>query len=266
MNKKTLLIFISCASAIALVVGAVVLGVWRYNKYRHAPPPPQGILLRDRSDSIIGSCGDFAAMGNEMLASGQFGKGSSIAVMITGDDSTAGEPVLLDTYTVPSTQRVTEGRSKVMQEQQDLLEKIKHRCEQAGQTKQSPIFLAVRRAVEYLQAHGCDSRSDCTLYVQSDLEELSEKKIKELLNGSIPSTRKASAASQQLPNPIDNAGISIKICGLSETKGVVTTENRGQRILTPKHDAQRADRIHSVWQKLFTDPQHVTFNPLCPKG
>lgn len=266
MKKNTLLVIAGCALATALVAVVTIFGVWRYVKYRHAPPPPQGALLRDRSDSNLGGCDDLAAMANEILGSSGFEKGSFIAVMVTGDDSTAGEPLLVDTLEVSVSRRVAEGRSHVMQQQLELLDKIKRRCQEAGQTNQSPIYMAIRRAVEYLRARGCDGRSTCILYVQSDLEELSERNIRELIDSTVPPISRASLRTQQLPTPINNSGISIKICGLSETVGATAIGNGRQRSLTARRDSQRADRIYSVWAKMFTDPQLVTFSPHCPRG
>lgn len=258
--KNTTRIIVGSAVALLVLAGAITFGTWRYEKYRHMPPPAQAVILRDRSDSNLSGCDNTAAMGQELILSLPFGKGSAIALMATGDDSTAGEPVLLDVLEVPTTQRVMEGRSTITQRQQALVEKIKARCVEAGQTKQSPIYMAIRRAVEYERAHGCDGLNKCTVYVQSDLEELSEKNIKEVLNGHAPSSRK-----MLLPTPIDNRGIDITICGLSETAGRTEVDKPKTRTLTPRHDAERVDRIRSTWEQLFSERQRVIFNSHCPK-
>jgi hypothetical protein len=260
MNTQRLIIgFVLTLLGLA---GVITFGVWRYDKYRHTAPPLKAALVRDRSDSTLSGCSELAAMGNELLVSLPFGEGSTIAVMVTGDDSTASEPVLLDVLEVPITKRVTEGRSIIAQKQQALLGRIKERCKEAGETKQSPIYLAIRRAVEYLRAQGCDGRTKCKVFVQSDLEELSEKSIKQLLTE--PTRRDQKTQTPLLPTPIDNVGIDLMICGLSETAGDSPIEGK-KRTLTPKHDAQRADRIRAVWEKLFTDAKRVGFNSFCPK-
>jgi hypothetical protein len=262
-NKPFLILGVIAALSVLAVGGA--FGLWRYYKYRHNLPPPQGVLLRDRSDSILGSCGDLAAMAREMLASSQFEPGSSLALMVTGDDATAGEPVLLDSFELPVTRRVIEGRSKNAQRQQELVDKLIARCEQSGQTKKSPIYLAIRRATEYLHAQGCQPGSSCWLYVQSDLEELAEKRIRDQINGA-PVTFKKTSDAPELPTAIDNTGINVTICGLAETSGTTGAGSRKRQTLTSNHDAQRADRIRSVWGSLFTDPQRVKFSPACPKN
>ena len=264
MKKNTILLITAAAAALAIAIGVVTFAAWRYTEYRHAPPAPQGALLRDRSDSNLGGCDDLAEMGREMLDSFEFKKGSSIAVLVSGDDKTADEPVLLGSFDVPLSQRVADGRSKFVQQRQDLLAAVKRRCVEAGQADRSPVYMAIRRAVEYLHAKGCDGRSPCVLYVQSDLEELSEKRIKELLNDSGAASKAPRAPS--LPTPIDNSGVEVRICGLSETAGTTKASGDKQRRVTPRHDAQRADRIQSVWERLFTLPQSVSFNSLCPRG
>src|SRR5258707_233775 len=123
--KNSTRIIVGAAVALLALAGAITFGIWRYDKYRHMPPPPQAVVLRDRSDSDLSGCGDMAAMGQELLLSSPFTKGSAIALMVTGDGSTAGEPVLLDVLEVPTTQRVMEGRSTITQRRQALVERIK---------------------------------------------------------------------------------------------------------------------------------------------
>lgn len=266
MKKNHLIAVLGTTAFAALLAGAAAFGWWRYDKYRHAPPPPQGLLLLDRSDSILGGCDDVSAMAREMLASSRFEPGSSIGLMVTGDDSTAGEPVLLGTFEVPVTRRVVEGRAKGVQQQRDLIDRVKSRCEESPQTKRSPIYMAVRRASEYLRSRGCKSGSSCWLYLKSDLEELSEGRIRDLIEGAPGRVRKASDNTSQLPTLIDNAGINVSVCGLSETAGAPVSGGGRRTILTPIRDARRADRIRSVWEQLFSDPPRVSFSPSCPKG
>lgn len=265
MTKNTVYAITGGTLAAVTLTALVAFAVWRYEKYRQLPPPAQAVLLRDPSDSGLGGCNEFTAMAGELLSSNLLGSGSAIAVMTTGDSSTAQEPVLLGSFEIPTTQRISEGRAKIAEMQKDLLDKVKQQCEQKGITKESPIYLGMRRAAEYLRAKGCDGRQDCILYVQSDLEELSEPNIKELLKENSLSAKKKTATETQLPLPIDNAGIKVKICGISETTGTITNSSGKQQTFTPKRDGRRADRITEVWTKLFTNPQMVTFDTHCPK-
>jgi heat shock protein HslJ len=265
MTKNTIYAIAGGTLAVVGLTALVAFAVWRYDKYRQLPPPAQAVLLRDPSDSGLGGCNEFTAMAGELLSSNLLGSGSAIAVMTTGDSSTAQEPVLLDSLEIPTSPRISEGRAKIADKQKELLAKVKEQCERKGQTKESPIYLGMRRATEYLRAKGCNGKQDCILYVQSDLEELSEPKIKELLKENSLSGKKQSAMETQLPLLIDNAGINVKICGISETTGTITNSSGKQQTFTSKRDGRRADRITEVWTKLFTNPQMVTFNTHCPK-
>lgn len=263
MKRNTLLLVAAAVLSLAVLTVVIVFGAWRYSEYRHASAPLQGALLRDRSDSNLGGCDGLAAMAKEVLDTTNFQAGSSIAVMATGDDMSAGEPVLLDTIEVPVTTKVIEGRAKNLEQRKALIEQVRSRCRESGQTERSPIYMGIRRAVEYLRAKGCDGRSSCVLYVQSDLEELSERGIRELINTPAP-TKKVGGV-EQIPARIDNSGINVRICGLAETSGSKAAPGGGRRPLTPPRDARRADRVLEIWSQVFTDQQRVSFNPLCPK-
>ncbi len=254
---------IALASALVFsLIAAIAFGRWRHRISRGAATPAQAVIVRDRSDSQRGGCDRVAGMSQELIDTLPFTDGSAIAFIVTGDNSTAGEPVLVAALGVPTSKRVTEGKSIVIQRQQALVQKLREGCREAGQTKQSPIYLAIRRAVEYARAHGCDGRNQCVVYVQSDLEELSERSIRDSISGSGPAERRNRLL---LPTSIDNNGIDVKICGLAETAGTVETAG-DRRTLTPKHDARRADEIVRIWRKLFTDPNRVGFNSHCPKA
>jgi hypothetical protein len=265
MNKNTVYAVVGGTLAAITLTALGAFAVWRYEKYRQLPPPAQAVVLRDPSDSGLGGCNEMTAMANELLSSNLFGPGSAIAVMTTGDSTTAQEPVLLDTLEIPTSQRITEGRAKIAEMQKELLAKVKEQCERKGQTKESPIYLGMRRATEYLRAKGCDGRQNCILYVQSDLEELSEPKVKELLKET-STEKKKTITEAQLPALIDNTGIKVTICGISETTGTINSNSGKKQTFTPKRDGLRADRITEVWSKLFTNPQTVTFNTHCPKN
>jgi hypothetical protein len=265
MNKNTVYAITGGTLAALTLTALGAFAVWRYEKYRQLPPPAQAVLLRDPSDSGLGGCSELTAMAGELLSSNLLGSGSAIALMTTGDSSTAQEPVLLGSLEIPTSQRISEGRGKITEMQKQLLAKVTEQCERRGQTKESPIYLGMRRSAEYLRAKGCDGRQTCILYVQSDLEELSEPKVKELLKEVSPEKEKT-ISEAQLPMPIDNAGIKVMICGISETTGTVNSKSGKQQTFTSKRDGRRADRIKEVWSKLFTNPQTVTFNTHCPKN
>ena len=250
------------AGLLITTVGLVGFGTWRYRISRGAAAAAQAVIVRDRSDSQLGGCDGVAGMTRELIDSFPFGTGSQVGLMITGDAATAGEPVLVVALDVPVSKRVTEGKGMVVERQQALVEKFKQGCRNAGQTSQSPVYLSIRRAVEYLRAHGCDGRNRCVVYVQSDLEELSEKGIRDYVDRS---ARTDARYRVSLPTQIDNSGIEVKICGLSETAGAAEVAGK-RKTLTPQHDARRVDVLTDVWRQLFSDPSRVAFNSHCPKA
>ena len=85
-----------------------------------------------------------------------------------------------------------------MKQREKLLGDIKAACDKRQQTSVSPIFIAVKRAVEHLRSVGCGKDADCVVYVQSDLEETSDPQIKAALN-------RTGNDKSPLPQPISNS-------------------------------------------------------------
>src|SRR5215212_502324 len=157
---------------LAGLCGLVVLavGAWRY-EVAGTSRPAHAVIIRDRSDSVLSGCDCTVALVRRALAGPHIQAGSTIAVTITGDQSTANEPSLLSSVEVPITRQVLEGRNAADRQREKLVEDIKMRCEKIAQTKVSPILAAIREAVEHLRSKGCGPDSHCFVYAQSDLEE-----------------------------------------------------------------------------------------------
>lgn len=260
MQKNQLMLF----GAVTLVAVAIIAGIvlWRTEARKYTPSPAHILIVRDRSSSSSCACSGVVSMAETALSAPQLGKGSTLTLTATGDDATASEPIALGTFNIPVSRNVTETRDKARQPREELLKRIEQHCQQAGATKRSPVFIAIRRAVEQLRALGCNEQNHCILIVQSDLEELAVREIRDALNGA--GTRGA-ASDMHLPAPIDNTGIEVVIYGVAETVGVRAEGGRRQT-LTPQRDPQRADRVQQVWQRLFAAPQNVTFRMFCPKN
>jgi hypothetical protein len=242
-------------SLLAIGVGLVTLvgvtGIFVMHHIREVaaqPPPAQAALVIDTSDSRPCDCEAVESAARAMLTSRRMTQGSKLWLFVTGDQATAEEPILVGAYPVPFTRRVIEGREATGRQLGEALDKIKVTCAQFKPSKRSPIFLAIKRAVEQLRAQGCDGRNECELRVQSDLAELSEPAVRNALTGSRP-------ASSALPPPIDNTGINILFCGLAEVSGNATG----------RHDVRRVDLTEKIWRNLFTDPGKITFVPHCSR-
>jgi len=250
MKRKIIMI------ALAVLGSAVILviGLWRANVSGKSQAA-HFVIVRDLSDSVLSGCGCTAALVKQSLGDPHAGSGSTVTVTATGNAETAGEPKLLASIPVPVTRNALEGRDAAPRLREKVATDIKAECDKRQQTKVSPIFIAVKRAVEHLKAAGCGKDSACVAYVQSDLEETSDPQIKAALNQS-------GSDKPLLPEPIDNSSIKIVFCGIAETAGEATSADRRKRNLTP-HNPQRADRIRAVWSALFTNPEGLTFEPYC---
>ena len=234
--------------------GILGLGLWRA-RVSVMSKPAHFVIVRDRSDSVLSGCDCTAALVRRAFADAHAGGGSTVTVTVTGGAESAGEPKLLTSLPVPTTRQALEGRDAPLRLREKVTGEIKAMCDQSKQTSVSPIFLAIKRAVEHLRSAGCGSSSDCVIYVQSDLEETGDSQIKAALNHpdkDIP-----------LPPPINNDGIRVILSGVAETAGEAATTDGKKRSLSPAHNPQRVDRIRMVWNKLFTDPERLSFEPYC---
>jgi hypothetical protein len=208
-------------------------------------------ILRDVSDSITADCECTKALGERALKEpGRSGE-SKIWLFATGDQSSDNGPVVKGEFKVPDSKNVMEGKGKVEQERQKVLTELGNKCREMKLTNQSPLYLGVKRVVEHLRSQGCKAGSECTLYVQTDGEELVEGQIRDAING-------RQAKDSKSPALIDNTGIRVIFIGLAQTKG-------GAKRATQR-DSQRPERLEDVWKGLFTKPENVKLEPYCPKA
>jgi hypothetical protein len=250
MNQKIKLILIAICGILLLTIG-----LWRY-QVSGKTPVSHGAILRDRSDSITKGCDCTSALISRALNAPHLGASSTIAIMATGDGSTTNEPILLANFAVPVQRQVLEGRGATGQQRAKLIEEVKTQCEKLSQTNTSPIYVALKNAIEHLRSKGCGPGSNCFVYAQTDLEETSDTRIKVALNQEVFNK-------QLLPAPINNDGIAVIISGIAETTGNSVVPSGKGRNLASSRNFDKADRIRAVWLQLFTKPEQVTFEPFC---
>lgn len=245
----------------AFLVGGGVLAVAGYGAYRSTQPSAKETasnagFVHDRSDSNTSGCAAFGGLVGESLRSGQVGRFSTIIALATGDRRSNDEPIELARVSHVRRTSVKDGRDSAERRDAALISELVNRCEEAGNTDRSPIYLAIRRALEELRALGCREENHCVLYVQSDLEENAEPGLRKALLG---------GKAISLPSKLDNQGIRVRICGLAETLGPVDGNRRspGRRKV---RGAKRADLVVEVWRSLFTSSELVSFEPLCPRA
>ncbi|HJQ69592.1 MAG TPA: hypothetical protein VKA70_11500 [Blastocatellia bacterium] len=248
-NLKIIILLLICSAA---VIG---VGFWRYSVAGKSKAA-HSVIIRDRSDSVPSGCDCTQALSGRAFSDPQNGAGSTVTVTVTGDATTAGEPKLVASVEVPSTRQVLEGRGASVQQKEKLLDDIKTACENMPQTKVSPILIAVKRGIEHLRSRGCGPESECSVYVQTDLEETGDPQLSAAL-------KSTSGNKQALASPVNNEGIKIVITGIAETASISVGADRKVYQLTRPRNLQRIEYLQSVWKSLFSNPDRVTFEPHC---
>ena len=242
---------------ILLCVASVGFVGWRVDVLKNRETPHFG-LVEDPSLSHPEGCESLLGLAEKALSThGISPAGSTLSVLVIGDETTANEPWQLGMYSIPTTRKVLEGRTANSRRRQDVLHDILTKCQAIRRTTVSPIFLGVKQAVADLRAQGCKETSHCQLLVNSDLEENVETSIKKSLNGT--------TGEKPIVPLIENRGIDVTFCGLAITTGrLVDSSSRGFRKAPPRTPA-REDRLREIWRSLFTDPAVVSFEPYCPE-
>jgi hypothetical protein len=220
---------------------------------------PQFEIVKDPSASHGNGCESLTGLAEHVLATNAATAGSTLTVLILGDQSTANEPWRMGTYRLPTVRKVLEGRSARVREQHEVLSDISGKCPPLRRTAISPIFLGVTQAVADLRARGCKASSHCELFVDSDLEENVEPSITKRLN------KNGGRQRVSLPQ-VDNAGIDVFFCGVAVTDGRIhdVTAKGTRKFVT--RDSDRVNLLQDVWRSLFEQAALVRFAPYCPNS
>lgn len=242
------------AALVVVFAGVATFVAWRVSAVTHQKVDHYGVV-HDSSESFSGGCVALVAAAEQVNSQQTSSAASTFSVVTLGDDSTANEPRLLATYSIPRTRQVIEGLHADTRRQQEMYKDIWNKCISVRPVSVSPIFFAVKQSVAYLKAKGCAQNSHCVLSVHSDLEENVERAIRER----IQTGRTAGV----LPSPVDNSGIAVSFCGLAETAGIKKGTSGHQVRQTALRDPEREDRIRQTWRSLFTNSENVTFSPYC---
>lgn len=247
---------ILCTVAFCLASASFI--AWRVHAVsKHETPHFE--IVKDPSASHGNGCESLIGLAEQVLETNGATAGSTLTVLILGDQSTADEPWRMGTYPVPTVRKVLEGRSGRARQQREILRDISGKCQPLRRTSISPIFLGVTQAVADLHARGCKATSHCRLFVDSDLEENVEPSIRKRLD------RKDGPKRVSLPH-VDNGGIDVVFCGVAVTDGRIhgLAENGARKFVT--HDSDRVHRLQEVWRSLFAEPTIVRFEPYCPNS
>lgn len=243
---------------ILFCVGSVGFVGWRVHAVRNVETPHFEIV-EDPSASHANGCESLLSVAGQELETNGAAPGSTLTVLVLGDQSTANEPWRLGSYSVPTLRKVLEGKSGKLRREQEILSDIANKCQHLRRTTISPIFLGTTQGVADLHARGCKATSHCGFFVDTDGEENAELSIRKMLEQNDGRERVS------LPR-VDNAGIDVVFCGVAVTDGRIhgPTEKGFQKFAT--RDSGRVRRIEEVWRSLFTEPETVRFEPYCPNS
>ena len=243
---------------ILFCVGSVGFVGWRMHAVRNLETP-HAEIVEDPSASHGNGCESLLGVTEQVLHTDGAASGSTLTVLIVGDQSTANEPWRMGSYSIPTLRKVLEGRSGKLRREQEILRDISDKCQHLRRTTISPIFLGTTQGVADLHARGCKATSHCKLYVDSDLEENAEPSIRKMLS------KNDSRERISLPR-VDNTGVDVVFCGVAVTDGRIhDPAERGARKFAPR-DSGRVRRLEEVWRSLFAEPEMVRFEPYCPNS
>jgi len=222
--------------------------------------PAHVAILLDGSDSMNPDpeCASLSALIHRSFKLSGIRRNSKIFIFRTGAPETLYEPTQLSVLEVPSLVRIMEGREALKRKRESTTLEALNKCKSVNSlTKTSPIFLAIKRAVVQLRSNGCNGKTLCYLFIRTDGEETEEEWL-------YNSMKKGKPLKKGMPQPIDNTGISIHFCGLSEKVMVNKSTTRKQR--NERKQVINADLIISLWKQVFTKSEGIVFEPVCPKG
>jgi hypothetical protein len=224
--------------ALGLFLAFVAVVVWRIGERSAMPLPAHVALVIDASDSVRRDCEKDLGVAKASMNARGVRRGSTFAIIRTGDDNTKLEPQMVFEGDIPATSAggPFNGQRKAQAERGLFLAQAKSACESIKQTKQSPLVKAVRRALVHLHNLGCAATSGCVLVVRSDLQDTDE----------LGAAQAKSAGDAVL----DNTGIGVVLCGFSET--------------VSDGAATQTDALLSKWKGLFIEP--IRAEPFCGAG
>jgi len=213
--------------------------------------PAHVVVVLDQSESMTRTRPAALGVSEASIRLPGIRKNSTIAFMVTGTVRTSSETVLLGVLPIVKGRKAMEGPIRA----NDNAEFI-GRVEQllnglANDAPISPVALAIMRAIQYLRGQGCGADpaiASCYLTIISDGEETEEQSIVKALHGKGDFKPPENLV-------IDNTGIEVRFCGISDTTNIV-----------PERNSATATRLEQVWKSIFKEPGSVFFDPFCPQS
>jgi len=240
-------------------VGSVGFVAWRVHAVRNHETAHFEIVEDPSASHWDGKCESLIGLTQQVLQINDAASGSTLTVLVLGDQSTANEPWRMGAYSIATLRKVLEGKSGRLRREQEILRDISDKCQHLRRTTISPIFLGVTRGLADLHARGCKPTSRCKLFADSDSHENAEPSIRKMLN-------KNDGRERISPPRVDNTGIEVVFCGVAVTDGRIhdLAEKGARKFVTG--DSDRVHRAEEVWRSLFAEPASVRFEPYCPNS
>jgi hypothetical protein len=216
------------------------------------PPPAHAALADDRSPSVRRNCAGLRQEAEKVaVASNGFAETSTVTLLAIGRDRLNPEPerVFDKPFPVESDRVFDNDPGAFEKQRKDYFAAFQKSCETSPESFNSPVLRLVQAGIAHLRSRGCAAKRPCFLTVHSDLEDDSAPKLREAIARAARGL--ASKTPVELAASIDNAGIRVQFCGLSEIK--------------PRRSARHAapDTLANLWSGLFTHAELVSFQPYC---
>lgn len=246
MNQGSILFGIAAVAVSATVITYIAM----------TPPPTSMAELIDTSVSVDRNCKGLKELTLARIANEPgFRNGSTLSILAMGTSAENAQPRLLWNGAIPFGPEIIFGRDaeRSKQVQTQFESEIENACVSAEPSKHSPILEMTRQGIAHLRsvADGCTGEGTCILIIKTDLEDDVHAK----LSAEIAKIRKGLAASPpaELIGVLDNRGIRVQFCGLSEL-----AKRSGK---SPAVASQ--EELKRLWQSLFSEPDLVSFQPYC---
>lgn len=172
----------------------------------------------------------------------------TITTFATGDKTTTYEPKLISKNEVKRKTDFVNGPKAAKLNFDKAKEEITTKWQNIPQTSESPIYQAIKRAIQQIQTNQGNTKTTRIIYIKSDLKETIFTELKQMLNN--PNTKKKQ---HNIPK-INNEEVQVIFIGTAQTIGKTNTIHE---------NLQNVENIQQIWQNIFTNPDLVQFQPFC---
>lgn len=167
------------AAGLLLLVAAG--GLWAFTT---ETPPQRRRFVVVVVDASRSGPQDVRCRDAERIARRELDRSSQLKLLLlsTTTSTHANEPTHVGTFSFSPGHGVLEGKGKAERKRVEFVKSVHQACTNLPRTYESPIFSAVRTAVDYMRNLGCaDAYTDCEAFVLSDGIETSDATVRRAL-------------------------------------------------------------------------------------